>query len=130
PGTVGVDVESFGKWDRTTIWSSTTANSYLDEINLGEVTFDAWRGAYMNNANRNVRSRPTVFAVGPDQSLCLGPNVNGLYTVTADYFVAPSVMVADTDVPVGLPSRFHMLIVYSVMISAGQYDAASEVVER
>ncbi len=130
PGTVGVDVEMFGKWDRDTIWSFTTANGFSDEINLGEVTFDEWRAGYMSNANRNVRSRPTVFAVGPDQSLCLGPNVNSNYTITGDYFVAPSVMVADTDVPVGLPSRFHMLIVYRAMMKCGGYESAPELYQR
>jgi hypothetical protein len=39
--------------------------------------------------------------------------------VTADYFVAPSVMVADGDVPTGLPLRFHMLIVYKTMMKYG-----------
>jgi hypothetical protein len=130
PGTVGVGVEQFGKWDRDTIWSFTTANGFRDEINLGEVTFDQWRSVYMSNANRDVRSRPQAFAVGPDQSLCLGPNVNGNYTVTGDYFVAPSVMVADTDVPIGLPSRFHMLIVYRVMMKCGGYESAQELYAR
>jgi hypothetical protein len=130
PGTVGVDPELFGKWDRETIWSYTTANGTRDEINLGEVTFDQWRSVYMSNANRDVRSRPQAFAVGPDQSLCLGPNVNSNYTVTGDYFVAPSVMVNDSDVPVGLPSRFHMLIVYRIMQKYGRYESAPEVHER
>ncbi len=130
PGTVGVDVDAFGKWDRDTIWSFTTANGFKDEINLGEVTFDEWRAGYMSNANRNVRSRPTVFAVGPDQSLCLGPNVNSNYTITGDYFVAPSVMVADADIPVGLPTRFHALIVYRVMMKCGGYESAPELYQR
>lgn len=130
PGTVGVDPELFGKWDRETVWSFTTANGFRDEINLGEFTFDQWRSVYMSNANRDVRSRPQAFAVGPDQSLCLGPNVNSNYTVTADYFVAPSVMVADTDIPVGLLSRFHMLIVYRTMLKYGGYESAPEVYER
>lgn len=130
PGTVGVGVDAFGKWDRETIWSFTTANGPNDEINLGEVTFDAWRSVYMSNANRNVRTRPEVFAVGPDQSLCLGPNVNSLYTVTGDYFVAPSEMVNDSDVPVGLPTRFHMLIVYYAMMKYAGYESAPEVMQR
>ena len=129
-GTVGVATDSFGSWDRETIRSFTTTVGTNDEIRLGEVGFDLWRNAYMSNANRNVRSRPTVYAVGPDQSLCLGPNVNGLYTVTADYFVAPTEMVADTDVPTGLPERFHKIIVYRVMAKYGRFEAAPEVYER
>lgn len=130
PGTVGVDVDSFGKWDRETFWSFTTANGFSDEIPLGEVTFDYWRAVYMNNANRNVRTRPVAFAVGPDQSINLGPNVNGNYTVTGDYFVAPSEMAADADVPLGLPTRFHMLIVYRTMMKYGGYESAQETYQR
>ena len=129
-GTVGVAVTSFGKWDRGTIWSYTTANGFSDEINLGEVPFSVWRATYMSNANRNVRSRPTVFAVGPDQSLCLGPNVNANYTVTGDYFVAPTGMTVDADVPTGLPQRFYMLLVYRVMMKYGGYESAPEVYQR
>lgn len=129
-GTVGVTTDNFGKWDRETIWSFTTANGFADEINLGEVSFDTWRATYMSNANRNVRTRPMVFAVGPDQSLCLGPDVNGLYTITGDYFVAPSEMDLDDDIPTGLPVRFNMLIVYQAMIKYGGYESAPEVYQR
>lgn len=129
-GTVGVTAANFGKWDRETFWSYTTANGFADEINLGEVPFDVWRATYMSNANRNVRTRPMAFAVGPDQSINLGPNVNALYTVTGDYFVAPTEMTVDADIPTGLPLRFYMLIVYRAMIKYGEYEAAPEVVQR
>lgn len=129
-GTVGVAVDNFGKWDRETIWNYTTAVGFSDEINMDEIPFDVWRSTYMSNANRNVRTRPVAFAVGPDQSLCLGPNVNANYTVTGDYFVAPTEMVADTDIPVGIPTRFHMLIVYRAMMKYGGYESAPEVYQR
>lgn len=129
-GTVGVATDSFGKWDRETFWSYTTLVGFADEIELGEVPFDVWRSTYMSNANRNVRTRPVAFAVGPDQSVNLGPNVNANYTVTADYFVAPTEMVADTDVPTGLPVRFHMLIVYRTMMKYAGYESAPEVMQR
>ena len=79
---------------------------------------------------RYAPSRPIAAAVGPDQSLNLGPPSDGLYTVTADYFLAPSVMVEDTDLPTGLPTKFHMLIVYRAMTAYGMYEAAPEVTER
>lgn len=129
-GTVGIATDSFGKWDRETFWSYTTANSFNDEIQLGEVSFDVWRSTYMSNANRNVRSRPTAFAVGPDQSVNLGPNVSGIYTVTADYWMAPSQLVNDTDTLIGIPARFSMLPVYRTMIKYGGYESAPEVYQR
>ena len=71
-----------------------------------------------------------AIAVGPDQSLCLGPPPNGNYTITGDYWMAPSLMVADTDVPLGLPTRWHLLIVYLAMLKYGFYESAGDVLQR
>ncbi len=129
-GTVGVDVDSFGKWDRETFRAFTTSVGFLNETFLDEIPFDRWRNSYMLGATRTVQTRPVAIAVGPNQSLNLGPPPNGLYTVTGDYFMAPSEMGADADVPLGLPTRFHMLIVYRTMIKYGGYESAPEVYNR
>lgn len=129
-GTVGVVVDSFGKWDRETFRIFPTAVGYQGEGYLDEVPYDTWRDSYMFGAMRAVQTRPIVIAVGPDQSLNLGPPPSGLYTVTADYFVAPSEMVTDTDIPVGLPTRFHMLICYYAMQKYAGYESAPEVMQR
>jgi hypothetical protein len=129
-GAVGVDPALFGKWDIDTFRCFTTAIGFLDEMWLDDIPFDAWRNYYMYGAQRNVKTRPVVIAVGPDQSLNLGPPPNGLYTITGDYFVAPTLMVNDTDIPVGLPARFQMLIVYRAMMKYGAYEAATEVSQR
>lgn len=130
PGTVGVAVDTLGKWDAETFWNYTTTVGPTNEIPMDEVTFDYWRAVYMNNANRNVRTRPIDFAIGPDLSVCLGPNVNGNYTVTADYFMVAPVLAADADIPLGLPTRFHMLIVYRTMMKYAGYESAAEVYQR
>lgn len=145
---VGVDVDAFGKWDRdtfrcfTTVTSSDFTSDFTsdfggdfalfgnDEMFLDEIPYDRWRNGYMLGAMRRVRTRPYVIAVGPDQSLCLGPPPNGNYTITGDYWVAPSEMVDDGDIPVGLPTRFHMLIVYRTMCKYAGYESAPEVFER
>jgi hypothetical protein len=129
-GAVGVDPDLFGKWDCETFRSFPTAVGFQGEEFLDEIPYDAWRNAYMLGAQRAVQTRPVVIAIGPDQSLCLGPPPNGLYTVTGDYFVAPTAMVADTDIPVGLPTRFQLLIVYKAMVKYGGYEAAPEVSQR
>lgn len=149
-GTVGVLPENFGKWDRDTFRCFTTAigqgdftsdfssdfstgagtGVFNDEMFLDEIPYDRWRNGYMLGAMRRVRTRPYVIAVGPDQSLCLGPPPNGNYTITGDYWVAPTEMVDDTDIPVGLPIRFHMLIVYRVMMKYAGYESAPEVYQR
>lgn len=129
-GTVQVAVDDFGKWDVETFRNYTTATSYLDEITMADVPFDYWRNVYMLGSQRNVQTRPWVCAVGPNQSLNLGPPPNANYTITADYFMAPSVMEVDADTPTGLPVRFNMLIVYFAMKKYAGYEAATEVYTR
>lgn len=129
-GTCGVEATSFGKWDRLTFRVNTTSVGYQDETFLDWIPYDAWRDAYMFGAMRSVQTRPVAIAIGPGQTLCLGPPPNALYTVTGDYFVAPTEMVADADVPTGLPDQFHMAIVYLAMTKAASYEAAPELLQR
>lgn len=129
-GTVGVAVEAFGKWTKLSFRNYTTAIGHSNENDLGEITFEAWRNGYMYGAQRDVKTRPVAIAIGPDQSLCLGPPPDGNYTIEADYFVAPSEMVADTDIPFGMPTRFNMLIIYRAMMKYAGYESAPEVYER
>ena len=130
-GQLGVAWADFGKWDTETFRCFTTANTTpTDETFLDEIPFDSWRNSYMLGAQRQVQTRPVVIAIGPDQSLNLGPPPNGLYTITGDYFRAPTLMVNDTDTPQWLPARFQMLIVYKAMLKYAGYEAAAEVFER
>ncbi len=148
-GQLGVAVDSFGKWDEETFRCYTTSIAAsggigigaigempigggvpLDEIFMDCIDYDIWRNAYMLGAMRAVQTRPYVFAIGPDKSINVGPPPNGLYTITGDYWTAPTLMVLDTDVPVGLPTRFHLLIVYDAMLKYGEYEAATDVMER
>jgi hypothetical protein len=128
-GTVGVLSDNFGKWDRDSFRCQSTG-SYQDETYLTEIPFDDWRNGYMLGANRTVQTRPIVCAVGPDNSLCLGPPPNGLYTVTADYYRAPTDMTLDADTPTGLPVQFHLLIIYRAMMKYASYESAPEVMQR
>lgn len=129
-GQVGIAVDSFGKWDRETFRCYTTASGTSNEQFLDDIPFDAWRNSYMLGAMRSVQTRPVAVAVGPDQSVNLGPPSNGLYTITADFWIAPTVMSSDTNSPTGLPLRYHMLIVYKTMQKYAYYESAPEVLSR
>lgn len=129
-GTVGIASAVFGKWADKTFRLYTTSVGTNDETRLGCIPYDAWRDGYMISASRAVRTRPDVIAIGPDKSLCLGPPPSSSYTVTGDYYLAPSAMSADTDTPTGLPAQFHMAIVYLAMTYYAGYEAAYEVLAR
>jgi hypothetical protein len=129
-GTCGVLASNFTKWARDTFRNYTTTVGVTNEGHLDEIPFDSWRNTYMFGANRNVQTRPVTVAIGPDQSVCLGPPPNALYTVTADYFTGPTVMTLDTDLPTGLPAGYHMMLVYSAMMMYAGYEDAPEVNQR
>ncbi len=129
-GTCGVTAALFGKWDRDTFRCYTTSAGFSNETDLDNIRYDKWRNSYMLGAMRNGQTRPVAVAVGPDKSICLGPPPNALYTITGDYFLAPSAMSLDTDTPTGLPAQFHMLIVYMAMEYYAAYESAPEVLER
>lgn len=129
-GTVGVIADNFGKWDIRSFRNYTTAAGIANEMFMDDIFYDTWRDSYMLGAMRTVQTRPVVIAAAPNQALCIGPPSNGQYTVYGDYFVAPTVMALDTDVPTNLPVPFHMAIVYDAMRSYAGYEAAPEVLDR
>lgn len=129
-GTVGIDPELFGSWDEGTFRNQTTSIGFRNEMFLDDISYDSWRDSYMLGAMRSVQTRPVAIAVGPNKSLNLGPPPNDQYTITGDYFVAPSLMVADADIPAGLPTRYHMLIVYRVLMKYAGFESAPEAYQR
>ncbi len=129
-GTSGVAVANFGKWARDSFRNYTTSVGVSNEMFLDWVPYDTWRDAYMLGAMRTVQTRPVAFAIGPDKSICLGPPPNALYTVTGDFYVAPTLMAVDTDVPALPDAHFHMAIVYKAMMMYAGYESAPEVFQR
>jgi hypothetical protein len=103
----------------------------VDEVPFGDtIEFDTWRDSYMLGAMRSVRTRPVAIAIGPDQSLNVGPPSNGLYLITGDYWSAPTALVNDNDTPTKLPTRWHPLICWRALKKYGFYEAAEDVIGR
>lgn len=130
PGTVGVAADNFGKWDPDSFRLYTTSVGINDELPLGLIAYEQWRNGYMIGVQRSVTTRPIVVAIGPGETVVVAPPPTAGFTITADYFVAPSAMTTNTDTPVGLPLPFHMLIVYLAMTFYAGYESAPEVLDR
>lgn len=129
-GTCGILAANFGKWDRYSMRNYNTVAGVSGEIFMDPISFESWRDSYMYGAQRLVQSRPVAAAIGSDKSICLGPMPAAGYTINADYWLAPSAMSIDADVPTGLPAQFHMAIVWSACIMYGYYESASEVIQK
>lgn len=126
----GVLAANFGKWAKGSFRNYVTTVGVNSEMHMDDISYDEWRDCYMFGAMRSVQTRPIVIAAAPDESLCVGPPSNGLYTITGDYYVAPTVMALDADTPTGLPVAYHLIIVYQAMIYYAYYEGASEVLQR
>lgn len=97
---------------------------------MTESDYDQLRDQYLFGANLSVRTRPMQFAINPtDHGLVLGPVPNADYTITAQYYQRPIVLVNDGDVP-SLPPEFMMAIVYKAMQEYGLAENAPEVQAR
>lgn len=126
-GTVGVLAANFGTWARETFRCQSTAGGHATEVPMDWQPYDVWRDVYMLGAMRDVQTRSVIAAIGPDKSICIGPPSDGTYTITGDYYLAPTAMAQDTDVPTGLPARFHLLLVYDAMDMYAAYESAPEI---
>lgn len=72
---------------------------------------------------------PQLWAIGADNHLWLGPDPDADYRVKADYITEPQVLADDGDEP-GMPSRFHMVLVWRALMELARFDAAPELLAR
>ncbi len=129
-GTVGVTAANFGSWVKGSFRDQTTASGVQDQIPLAWITYDAWRDSYSMGAQQTVTTRPVAIAVGPNNSICVGPWPTAAYTLTGDYYRSPVTLSANADEPSNIPVQFQIAIVWRGLWYYGMYEAAPEVVAR
>jgi hypothetical protein len=116
-------------WTLDTARNYVTASGLITEIFMNFVEWDDYRNSYLYGALRYAQSRPLVFSIAPDNTLSFGPVPNGDHTVTIDYYKQPIELAADADIP-GMPTEFHMGIVWRALMFYGGYEAAGESYNR
>ncbi len=131
PTNVSPDIAltDFSHWRNDSFWIYLTSAGKSTETSLGQCEYDSFRNLYLMGAGTITYGQPSILAVGPDDSLVLGPNPDGIYTITAEYYTTPQVLALDSDVPT-MPVRFHMAIVYRAMWKYGMFNAAIELVQH
>ena len=118
-------ITDHGKWNELTFRNYSTSMGTNSEVFMSNMQYDTWRNTYYYNALRNTRSRPMEIAVSPDKGICLGPVPGAGYTITGDYWHAPTALVDPTDTP-DMPAHFHMAIVWKALMTYGLFEAAPE----
>ena len=127
-GTVGVSVATFGQWLPYTARAYLTATGTSDEQFLEYIPYEDWRDRYLMGASRSVNVRPMEFSISPAKAICIPPALAG-YTVTLDYFTAPTDLAADADIP-SLPAQYHEAIVWRALMLYGSFEGAVESYDR
>ena len=111
-------------------WIYLTSSGKTSETYLQQIDYDAMRDLYLMGSGPTNYGPPVYFTVSPaDKSIVLGPNPDGIYTITIEYFKAPQVLALDINVPT-LPAEFHMMIIYRAMQKYGMFSAALEQVQQ
>lgn len=121
--------ETFANWKRDSFRASSVGADYLDEQLMAYMAYATFRNLYQYGNMRRTYARPVVVTVTPDKSLGFGSIPDQPYVISAEYFVQPTEMVADADVP-AIPGRFQPLIIYRAMMFYAGYEAAPEVFQR
>lgn len=124
-----IEITDFGMWARDTFRNYPTATGTNGEVFMDYVDYESWRNSYQYGALRNTRSRPMVITITPDKSIGLGPTPEDGYTITGDYFSAPTDLVLDADIP-AMPTQFHMAIVWRGLMLYGGYEGAVDAYQR
>ncbi len=115
----------FSHWHLDTLRIYRTTQGLSDEQFIHYQDYAQFRDTYAYS-NR-MPGRPGFFSVRPwDQALLLGPTPTEVYTVVGEYQKKASEMSANGDIP-GMPSQYHMLIVYGAMERYAAYESAPEV---
>lgn len=94
-----------GTWDLESVYLDYTADSYQ---NLDYITYKEWRRDYRNGTKSNALS--DSFTILPDKSITLEPPPDAVYSLSADYWKAPTRMTVDAS-QTPIPAQFERIII-------------------
>lgn len=120
---------NFQSWKRDSFRAYRVSVGFSDEQILNFMPWDTFRNLYLYGVMRTTQQRPVIFTVAPDKSMYLGAVPDDAYTVNGEYYTGPVTLTADADTP-AMPSRFHTLLVFRVMMRYGAERGAMEVYQE
>lgn len=122
-------ITAFGRWWGKTLRCYATSIGVSDEQRIPYLPWDEFRDTYLLGT-RPTATRPSRFTIKPDQTIMVGPQNDVAYTFVGEYQKAATRMAVDADTPTGLPSDFHMVLVWDALVLYGTFEAAQESINR
>lgn len=101
----------------------------LFDSNGSKVEFIYYSALGEDSIDPTVLGKPTRFIIKNDNTLLADPYPDAIYTFSYDYFRAPLVLAADTDVPL-IPEQYHRAIVGLALMYYGNYESAPELKQQ
>jgi len=98
-------------------------------IDGDQIPVEEWYKARHDTFDLTVEGKPSRVLIMPDNSLRFDPVPDAVYTITADHFVKPTVLAADSDVSV-IPEEFHFIIVARAEVLYGNFENAQEIKDQ
>lgn len=98
-----------------------------DTTELREISWTAWRERHRRGLEGP--GRPQVYAISPEEKLCLGPVPDKAYQIEGEYYRAPQLLNADGDIP-EVPVNHHLAIVWRALMLLGDHDEAGTTIAR
>jgi hypothetical protein len=97
------------------------AKGPADLTELSEIGWEEWRAAFGRGAAPV--GRPAVYAIAPDERICLGPVPDRAYAIDGEYRRGLQTLAANEDVP-EMPAEHHLAILWRALMLLGEHDEA------
>lgn len=116
-------------WDRNSFFIYETAVGESDENPIPFKSYSDWREQYRNQMNVRDDDRPRMFTILQDNKIRMESRPDKVYTINGEYKRTVQTLVADTDLPTGLPDKFHMIVVWAALKYFASFEDAPEIMD-
>lgn len=113
----------FGTWDLDSFYLDYISDDYQHLIPMDYIE---WRRNYRQGTQS--ASKPTYFILTPENNIYLHEIPDDAYTLTADYWKAPTRLSANTDTS-AIPTRFERIIIARAKIYYAEHEEFPAVLE-
>ena len=115
---------TFRSWVTRNRWFITDESISLSAGYLPEISYQEWR---LRSRVTPLPTRPTVYAIGPDQTLYLNPTPDTEeIKIEGEYQLGVQIFENEDDTPIGLPADYHDLIKWRAIMAVHGSDEASQ----
>lgn len=116
--TVDIGAADVREWDQSIASLITPDGQYLP---LRWIDYTTWRARHRNSGAASSQPMEMAYFDGADK-ICFDVPAGDAYQVQLDYWRTGQALAADADVPTGLPSDYHMAIIWRALQSYAAHE--------